>query len=106
MTNQERIDNYLHQYRDYPTNLMIGGDGRMLGIWMLGNNYRSASKEYWYGSYPAGYLARVKALFPDKRKVLHIFSGRINSAAMPGDTVDVDPNLEPTFVDNAYSTLR
>ncbi len=65
----------------------------------MGNDYRVTSK--YYGGYPAGYLKRVKALFPDKTNVLHLFSGMVDTSVFPGDTVDINPALNPTFVDDA-----
>lgn len=69
----------------------------------MGNDYRV--KSAYYGGYPAGYLRRIKALFPEKRRVLHLFSGRVDLSALPGDTVDINPELAPTYVDDAQ-TLR
>ena len=46
---------------------------------------------------------RVAALFPDKWRVLHLFSGKVDLVALPGDTVDINPDLAPTFVDDAHS---
>ncbi len=37
----------------------------------MGQNYRVKSE--YYGGYPAGYLKRIKALFPDK-KIYYIYS--------------------------------
>ncbi len=42
-------------------------------------------------------------MFPDKKRVLHIFSGRVDLSALPGDTVDVNPKLQPTYVDDAQT---
>ena len=72
----------------------------MIGVWIRGNNYQVRSG--YYGGYPAGYLKRVDALFPDKRKILHLFSGRVGAEAQ-GDTVDLDASLNPTYVDDAQS---
>jgi hypothetical protein len=58
-------------------------------------------KSAYYGGYPAGYLRRIRALFPDKRRVLHLFSGKVDLAALPGDTVDINADLRPTYVDDA-----
>jgi len=49
----------------------------------------------------AGYLKRVRALFPDKRCGLHLFSGKVDLSVLPGDTVDINPKLDPTYVDDA-----
>jgi hypothetical protein len=81
--------------------MAVGEDGRAFGIWNMGQDYRVQSG--YYGGYPAGYLRRVRALFPDKRRVLHIFSGKVDLSALPGDTVDINPDLNPTFVDDAQT---
>ena len=65
----------------------------------MGNDYRVRSS--YYGGYPAGYLRRVRALFPDKHRILHLFSGEVDLAAFPSDTVDMNPALSPTYVDDA-----
>lgn len=97
---EARITNYV-RVTGFPRCLFLSEDGRVVGTWIMGNDYRV--KSGYYGGYPAGYLRRVKALFPDKKKVLHIFSGRVDLAALPGDTVDVNPELDPTYVDDAQS---
>lgn len=84
----------------FPQSLFIAEDGRVVGTWIMGNNYKV--KSTYYGGYPAGYLKRVAALFPDRKKVLHVFSGKVDLAAMPGDTVDVNDTLNPTWVADAH----
>ena len=100
MTLTERIANY-EKVTGFPKSLFIGGDGRLVGTWVMGNDYRV--KSTYYGGYPAGYLRRVKALFPDKKHVLHLFSGKVDLSVFPGMTVDLNPHLKPTFVDNAQT---
>jgi len=100
LTNQQRIDNYVRE-TGYPRSLFVSEDGRIVGTWIMGNAY--GVKSGYYGGYPHGYLARIKALFPDKKSPLHVFSGRVDQSVWPGDTVDLDPNVEPTFVDDAQS---
>ncbi len=94
----DRIDNYVLA-TGFPRNLFLGEDGRVVGTWIMGNDYRVRSA--YYGGYPAGYLRRVKALFPDKTRALHVFSGTVDLAVIPGDTVDINPSLQPTYVDDA-----
>jgi hypothetical protein len=103
MTLQERIDNY-QKVTGFPQGLFIGGDRRIAGIWILGNDYRV--KSHFYGGYPAGYLKRVKALFPDKQHVLHLFSGKVDTAAFPGVTVDINPDHQPDILDDAHTLAR
>jgi hypothetical protein len=110
---QHRIDNYV-RITGFPRSLFITEPepigGRALGVrhvvgtWIMGNDYRV--KSAYYGGYPAGYLRRIKALFPDKRRVLHLFSGKVDVSALPGDTVDIDPSLEPTYLDNAQTLAQ
>lgn len=35
--------------------------------------------------------------------MLRLFSGRVDTELVPGDTVDIDPGLNPTFVDDAQT---
>lgn len=103
MTLQDRIDHYTSTTR-FPRSLFLSEDGRIVGTWIMGNSY--VVKSGYYGGYPAGYLRRVRALFPEKRRVLHLFSGRVDLEACPGDTVDINPDLAPTFVDDAQTLER
>jgi hypothetical protein len=97
---EDRIDNYVRETR-FPRSLFVSEDGRIVGTWIMGNDYRVKSE--YYGGYPAGYLRRIRSLFPDKRRVLHIFSGKVDANALPGDTVDINPALKPTYVDDAQT---
>ena len=100
---QDRIENYA-KVTGFPKCLFVGPDGRVVGTWVMGNDYRVKSE--YYGGYPAGYLRRVRSLFPDKKRVLHLFSGKVDLTAFPGDTVDINPELSPTFVDDAQTLSR
>ena len=33
--------------------------------------------------------------------MLHLFSGKVDLTTFPGDTVDINPDLSPTYVDDA-----
>src|SRR5687767_7314450 len=97
---QDRIESYT-RLTGFPRSLFIAEDGRVVGTWIMGNNYRV--KTGYYGGYPAGYLKRIAALFPERRRVLHVFSGQVDLAAMPGDTVDCNAALKPTYIADAHS---
>lgn len=99
---EDRIDNYVRE-TGFPKSLFVAEDGRVVGTWIMGNDYRVKSS--YYGGYPAGYLRRIRALFPDKHRVLHLFSGKVDLSAFPGDTVDINPHLNPTYLDDAQSLL-
>jgi hypothetical protein len=100
MNLQARIDNYVKE-TGYPRSLFLSEDGRIVGTWIMGNNYQV--KSGYYGGYPHGYLKRIKALFPEKRCPLHVFSGKVDHAVIAGDTVDLDAAVEPTYLDDAQS---
>ena len=96
---QERIDSYV-RLTGFPRSLFLSEDGRVVGTWIMGNDYRVKSS--YYGGYPAGYLKRIAALFPDRKRVLHVFSGKVDLGSMPGDTVDCNTALQPTYVADAH----
>jgi hypothetical protein len=96
---QQRIESYA-RLTGFPRSLFVAEDGRVVGTWIMGNDYRV--KSGYYGGYPAGYLRRIAALFPDRRRVLHVFSGQVDLRALPGDTVDINRTLRPTFVADAH----
>jgi len=100
---QERIDAYT-EATGFPKSLFVSEDGRVVGTWIMGQDYRVRSG--YYGGYPAGYLRRIKGLFPDKQNVLHLFSGRVDQSVLGGDTVDINADLEPTYVDDAQTLLN
>lgn len=102
LTGAERIAAY-EKATGWKDSLWPHGD-QILGMFVMGNSY--VVKSGYYGGYPATYLARIKALFPEKRSVLHLFSGRVDTAAFPGKTVDIDFDLDPDFVDNAETLLN
>jgi hypothetical protein len=101
MSPQDRINSYRSIMTKFPAASVFICEDQLLGIWVLGNDYHV--KSGFYGGYPPTYLRRIKALFPEKQRILHLFSGMVDQAAMPGDTVDIDPDLNPTFVDDAQS---
>jgi len=96
----QRITHYVTK-TGYPRSIFMAEDGRVVGTWIMGNSYVVSSG--YYGGYPHGYLRRVAALFPDRKKVLHLFSGVVDLDSLPGDTVDINPALSPTFVDDAQT---
>jgi len=100
MDNQCRIENYVKETK-FPRSLFLSEDGRIVGTWIMGNAY--GVKSGYYGGYPAGYLKRIKAMFPDKHNALHLFSGCVDQSAWPGDTVDLNPDMKPTFLDDAQT---
>lgn len=84
--------------------MFIAEDGRVVGTWIMGQSYRVRSG--YYGGYPDGFLKRIAALFPDRSNVLHLFSGKVDLDKMPGDTVDLNTEHNPTYVDNAQTLLE
>ena len=95
---QDRINAYCAT-TGYPRNIFLGEDGRIVGTWIMGNTY--TVKSGLYGGYPHGYLRRIRALFPDKTNILHLFSGCVDLDALPGKTCDINPDRNPDYVDDA-----
>lgn len=100
---QDRIASYT-KMTGYPQSIFVAADGRVTGTWIMGNNY--TVKSSYYGGYPAGYLKRIKSLFPEKKKILHLFSGKVDLSILPGDTVDLNSELNPTYVDDAQDLSK
>ncbi len=102
---QQRIDSYCAA-TGFPRSLFVCPDGRVVGTWIMGNDYRV--KSTYYGGYPAGYLRRIKALFPEKvaRETLHLFSGKVDQSVVAGATVDLSPANDPDYIDDAQTLTR
>lgn len=101
-----RIANYL-EVTKFPRSLFIGSDGRVVGTWIMGNDYRVASGLY--GGYPAGYLKRIRALFPEKKNILHLFSGQVDLACFANAKqarVDLRPETQPDYLDDAQTLTK
>ena len=58
-------------------------------------------RDAYYGAFQGNFLKRIAALFPDRRRTLHLFVGRVDLNAFPGDTLDCNPALAPTYCCNA-----
>jgi len=100
LTWQYRIDNMV-SVTGFPRNTFVLDGGSVIGMWTMGNDY--TVKSGYHGGYPNTYLRRVRALFPDKKRCLHVFSGRVDLETFPGDTVDINADLSPTFVDDCQT---
>ena len=81
ITWDERIENF-EKETGYSNYLFHAADGWIAGTWVMGGDYTVESG--YYGGYPAGYLRRIKALFPEKNDVLHVFSGKVDLGTLPG----------------------
>jgi hypothetical protein len=97
MTFDERVEAYSKAFPKYPK--MIADKGWMIGVWNIGNNYKGSG---YHGSYPPSYLKRVMSLFPDCERVLHLFSGSLDSTVR-GTRVDINPALKPDVCGDAES---
>jgi hypothetical protein len=84
----------------FPNSCVIEENDRIYGIWMIGNNYKR-TVEY-YGAYPPSYVKRVKSLLPNKKRILHLFSGMVKKER--GETTfDCNPRLGPDVYGNAHN---
>jgi hypothetical protein len=96
LTWHERIANY---ERLIGPSYLVQQNGWVAGTWVAGNSY--GKKVDYYGAYVGNYLKRIAALFPDRARVLHLFSGMVDTTAFPGDTLDIRADLNPTYLCNA-----
>lgn len=76
-------------------------------VWIL-----ARSKVPYYGAYPAGFLARARALIGCKLSdpVLHVCGGMVRKYPFKGfgrndRTLDMDPKLKPNFKQDAREPL-
>lgn len=83
ISNQQRAENYQKAFPKFPP---LRYDDRWIdGVWVMGNNYKGSG---YYGAYPPSYLKRMASLFPDKKNILHLFSGSLPK----GDYIRFDVN--------------
>jgi len=95
MTLQERVDNYNRTFPKYPC--MWFDKGWIMGVWNMGNNYKGSG---YHGAYPPQYIRRIMALFPDKKDILHLFSGSVKD--VNAITFDINPANKPSVVGDAH----
>ncbi|MCL2430356.1 MAG: hypothetical protein FWD12_14085 [Alphaproteobacteria bacterium] len=69
----------------------------------IGNTYRKTNG--YYGGYQGNFLKRGAALHPDRGWALHVFSSMVDTT-FPGDTLDIRPDLNPTYCRDAETTGR
>jgi hypothetical protein len=76
-------------------------DGWVTGAWSLGGSYKRHAE--YHGAYPTTLLKNLDALFFDRGQVLHVCSGALqpDNPWIPGDTLDINPTLNPTYCTNA-----
>lgn len=99
MTPAERIAAYEAATGWADTLWLHKRSGTILGLWVLGNDYRV--KSGYHGGYPATYLRRIRALYPERKRALHLFAGKVDTTIFPGKTCDLNPMLDPDYRDNA-----
>ena len=93
-------DNYAAAFPRYPS--MWVDKGWLMGVWLFGRLY--GERVDYYGTYPYGFLDRVRALFPDRRKTLHLFSGVVKPE--PNEfTLDIRADLAPSVIADAHKPL-
>jgi hypothetical protein len=92
----DRIENYRRVFGREPYLTFVDGERPWLyGVWLQGSYARNAR---YHGAFPGDFLRRVAALFPDLLgAVLHLFSGMVDLSLMPGATLDIRSELDPTY---------
>lgn len=104
LTLVERLVAYQRAYAQWPASSpwLVQEQGRQVlyGVWVIGNDYQNKTR--YYGAYPAGFLERVMALFPDATAegTLHVFAGSLPPG--PYRRLDINPFLDPDYVGSVY----
>ena len=98
LTLEDRVEEYNKTFPAYPK--LFASSGWIVGTWVIGNYYRNKSN--YYGCYPHSYLKRIESMFPDCKKVLHLFSGSVQQE----DTFDINPRHEPTYIGDAHTLSK
>lgn len=77
------------------------------GFWLIGAWYNEASLRgiSFYGSYPPHYLERIMSLFPDCRRILHLFSGVVEKRYEGEITFDINPENKSDVVGDVRNLL-
>jgi hypothetical protein len=83
ITLADRVSFYNARFPKWPK--IFFDKGWITGTWVIGNNYKANTTLY--GAYPPTYLARVFSMFPDRSRLLHLFSGSLEpSGSLMGET--------------------
>ena|SRR5690606_23027116 len=113
MTLNDRAQLYNEKFPKWPK--LVVDKGWLYGVWNIGACYKGTG---YYGNYPYRYLDRVGALFPDRKDVLHLFSGSLppgpyvrfdialNDEAqydVKGDAQELSNYFEPDSFDIIYA---
>ena len=80
--------------------------GFIFDCWATGPPSKDGNNNKFPGSYPAGFLKRVKLAFKEyypknRKEILHVCSGRIPRCE--GIRLDIDPKYKPDFVCDAQT---
>lgn len=106
LTIADRIANYQSHFPNHP-HFMTNSEGRydrIYGMWHLGTN--SLRDDEHYGAYPPTLAERILALFPDRKTIIHLFSGSIPDNPPRVITYDVMPKFKPTICDDVANIAR
>lgn len=87
---RERVGLYNKAFPKYPE--LAHDKGWAYGVWNIGACYKGTG---YYGNYPKGYLSRISSMFPDKKKILHLFSGSLPPG--PYTRFDIGLNEQAQF---------
>ena len=100
LTPEERVKAFAQRFPDYLTPSVH--NGALYTTWVIGAiSYQSNG---YYGSYPYMVLERILALFPDCKRIAHIFSGTVSDP--DAITFDINPMLNPTIVGDIREIVK
>jgi len=99
---KSRVEAYRNSIpgKKWPASVPYVADGKMYGMFVLGQNYRNKSKLY--GAFPPNLLLRIVSFFQDKKRILHPFGGSLTKEDVEEDA----PWAEHTRVDLITDDVR
>ena len=106
MTLHERCLAFARAFPDRPDSWpRVSPTGRWIyAHWVVGALFKNASD--YHGAYPRGYVAQVRALFPDVReqRILHLFAGSVPKSK--ATRLDIRADLGVEIVGDVYDLPR
>jgi hypothetical protein len=100
----DKPENRIASYAEAFPPALIAFNGRIYGVWVIGNNYKN--KTEFYGQFPPSVLDRILALFPERRRILHLFAGTIQASPPDVITFDINPQYAPTICDDIRNLTK
>ena len=109
LTPKQRAESFSRAFPNYAP--LVVHNNRLYTTWVIGACFRR--QKGYYGEYPHTVKERILALFPDCKKIIHLFSGVIQDDKQKRldpkfqvITYDINPDLKPTICDDVRNLKK